>query len=521
MIKMKQTGTILLIILLITAYSCEKPVRVANFEDLEQYTILDYILENEERYSSFLAILKVGELDHTLGSYNPHGQDYTLFLPDNQALDKYFSESSLVTSLDDMLNNPVLAKEFCRYHVVNMGVYTGNFPFGAFPEPTLSGDMLTVSFIIDSDSSYYKINNQAVVIYPDIEVSNGYIHLIDPALKPVTQTTYEWLELNSSYSIFKEAVDLTGFSNQLELDTKEHDSIYPVTLLLESDEVFHAFDIYSVDDLAAQISPDNSDYTSTLNPLYNFVGYHILNGGIFIDDFEGIRTNYTTLSDVPLNIDGTGIDFAINRGKEVFDTIVAGGDTTYIDYVGFYYDQSNVLTRSGTIHMINQIMKQQPASRATVNFQFLEETVFNQFRSKAGSYLIEKELNLSRLDWKGADLYFVELGDQETTAWNADYLEVDGDFEISYQISKIVPGIYEFYIGAEMLNAENAMVEIFVDDKKVGGFVDLSKGGTVTAPFQRYLVGTVDLKSYKTHTVKVTSLIPGRLQWDYVSFQPI
>jgi hypothetical protein len=125
------------------------------------------------------------------------------------------------------------------------------------------------------------------------------------------------------------------------------------------------------------------------------------------------------------------------------------------------------------------------------------------------------------VEWTGTDLYFVELGDQESTAWGADYLEMDGDFEITYQLSKIVAGTYEFFIGAEMFNSENAMVEIFVDGKKVGGFVDLSRGGTAASPFQRYLVGTVDLKSYQTHTVKVSSLIPGRFLWDYVRFEPI
>jgi len=493
---------------------------MASFEDLEQYTILDYIIENEERFSSFMSILEVGELDITLGSYNPKGQDYTLFLPDNEAVDKFISTSNLVSSLDDILNNPEFASELCRYHVVNLGVHSGNFPFGAFPEPTLSSDLLTVSFIITSDTSFYKINNQAVVIHPDIEVSNGYVHLIDPALSPISQTTYEWLELNSSCSIFKEAVELTGFSYQLDIDIKENDTLQPVTLLVESNEVFNAFDIQTADDLVALISPDNNDYTSSLNPLYNFVGYHILMGNSFIDDFEGNRTNYTTLSDLPLNIDGTGIDFGINRGREVFDTIIVQGDTTFVDYIGFFYDQSNIVTRSGAIHMIDKLMKQQSASKAIVNFQFLEETLFNQFRAKEGSHLIEEDVHLNRVEWKGADLYFVELGNQETTAWGADYLEIDGDFEISYQVSKIVQGVYELYIGAEMFNRENAMVEVFLDGKKVGGFVDLSKGGTVSSPFQRTLVGTVDLKSYQSHKVEVKSLIPGRFLWDYVRFEP-
>ena len=289
--KMMKKGYIFSLFLVISTFSCKEPVRMASFEDLEQYTMLDYMLEHKDRFSSFLSILEVGELYNTLGSYNPHGQDYTLFLPDNDAVEKFIGTSNLVSSLNDILSNPEFAREFCRYHVVNLGVHSGNFPFGAFPEPTLSSDLLTVSFIITDNHSYYKINNQAVVIQTDIEVSNGFIHLIDPALNPISQTTYEWLELNPSFSIFKEAVERTGFSSRLDIDIKENDTLQSVTLLVEPDEVFHAFDIQTADDLAALISPDDQDYTSPLNPFYNYVGYHILTGNFFIDDFEGLRTN--------------------------------------------------------------------------------------------------------------------------------------------------------------------------------------------------------------------------------------
>ena len=55
-----------------------------------------------------------------------------------------------------------------------MGINSNDFPFGALPAYTLSDDFLTVSFVIETDTSYYKINNQAPVIKPNIELSNGY-----------------------------------------------------------------------------------------------------------------------------------------------------------------------------------------------------------------------------------------------------------------------------------------------------------------------------------------------------------
>ena len=78
----------------------------------------------------------------------------------------------------------------------------------------------------------------------------------------------------------------------------------------------------------------------------------------FLDDFSETATNYSTHSEVPVNINGLGLDIYINKGKEIFDTIIENQDTTIIDYVGFYYDESNIITQSGAIHFINQVLQE-------------------------------------------------------------------------------------------------------------------------------------------------------------------
>jgi hypothetical protein len=79
-----------------------------------------------------------------------------------------------------------------------------------------------VNFVIETDTSYYKINNQAPVIRTNIELSNGFIHLIGSALKPITYTTYNWLEQHPGYSIFKTAVDVTGLKETLNSNLKRN-----------------------------------------------------------------------------------------------------------------------------------------------------------------------------------------------------------------------------------------------------------------------------------------------------------
>ena len=518
---MKKIFYIINLIAVVIAFnSCKEPERIAGFEDAEQYSIYNYIVENKEEFSDFLAILEAGGVDKTLSAYNPNGSGYTLFLPGNKAIDNFIKNTEGISSINDILNNPDYAAAFSRYHVVNMAARSQDFPFGAFSEPTLSDDYLTVSFIIETDTSYYKINNQAAVIYKDIEVSNGYIHEIETALEPITFTSYGWLNENSGYSIFKGALELTGVKSMVDFNVKDAENISPVTLLVEPDKVFNENGINSVEDLAKLISPNNNNYTSLTNPLYNYCTYHILTGGRYINDFEGSATNYTTLSEIPLNINGLGNDLLINKGKQVFDTIVSGIDTTIIDYIGFLYDESNVTTQSGAIHLIDRIMKQVTPSRAIVTFEFWEEPLINEYRREVGSYLIEDKAALYYIDWSGADLFFTEKGDEQTSAWGNDYLEIDGDFKISYVVPKIVQGRYKVFLGAERFNSANALIEVYIDGKKVSSLVDLSQGGSSNYPFQRIELGTIDFKKYESHKVEVIPLIPGRFLWDYIRFEP-
>ena len=137
-----------LIAVVLAINSCKEPERIAGFEDAEQYSIYDYIVENKEEFSDFLAILEVGGIDKTLSAYNPNGNGYTLFLPSNQAIDNFINNTEGISSINDILNNPEFAAAFSRYHVINMSAHTQDFPFGAFPEPTFSEDYLRLVLLL-------------------------------------------------------------------------------------------------------------------------------------------------------------------------------------------------------------------------------------------------------------------------------------------------------------------------------------------------------------------------------------
>lgn len=509
------------LIIILGFQSCEEPAVQPGFEDMDQLTILDYIMENEEQYSSFLQVLQRGGIDKTMSAYNPDGLGYTLFLPDNQAINTFISENERFNSLEEMLNDEPYVRAFARYHVVNMAIETNDFPFGALPEYTLSDDLLTVNFVIETDTSYYKINNEAPIVNPNIEVSNGFIHGINRALTPITLTTYNWIKQHQGFSIFADAVDLTGMNDTLDFNLKELEVRQgSFTLLLEPDSVYNRRGINNLDDLIAELSPEDSDYTNPSNPLNNYVAYHVLEGNRFLDDFVGVATNYSTFAGIPLLVNGSGLDILINRGKFVYDTLIVGSDTTIIDYVGFYYDESNVITQSGAIHFIDQVLYRQIPSRATQTYEFYEEPLFNVFRQEPGTYLVEDSSALQVIKYSGTDLFFIESSDEDSPAWGNDYIQMDGDFIINYKIPRIIIGKYDVLLGAHAYNSSNAVIQIFIDGKNIGGLIDLGSGGNANNPFAQIELGTLDFTRYETHTVQVKSLIPGLFLWDYIRFEP-
>jgi uncharacterized surface protein with fasciclin (FAS1) repeats len=508
--------------------SCKPDEPVVDFEDLIRITVYDYIDENDSLFSKFKEILIAGELDKTMGAYNPNGNNYTMFLPTNDAIDAFIARSSIYNSFESLLNDKNYVKAMARYHVVNLGLMTFDFPFGALPELNLMGQYLTVGIEIAGDSSYYKINNLAPVIEGNIEVSNGFVHVISEALSPITYNTYQWLEQNPDYSIFYEAVKATGYEQVLSrIIYRDSIGLNPITLLVEPDTVYHRYNIKSFDDLVKHLKPYDNNFTNPFNEVNNFVGYHILEGTSFLSDYEGETTNFNSFGSNPVEINGVGLELLINSNTIITDTTLVFSESAqrydtvykYLETM-FYYDISNMQTLSGAVHSISELLVVQVAKSRNVTFQFYEEPVFAGYREKSGEYLIEDPELLSTITWTGGDdrIVFVRNDVESETAWNKDYVKIDGDFSITYKLPRIVAGRYNLFIRAHTRSANNALVEVFLDGVKIGGLIDL-KNHPVNNYWEDYYsisLGEVSFLEYQTHEITVRSLISGTFIWDAV-----
>ncbi len=481
-------------------------------------TIAEYLEDNQETYSRFWELLLTTNLKSTLSAYNPHGNDdYTLFMPSDEAFQDYIEENQNYNTFDDLLNDTDFANLLIRYHLVNRGLETNDFPFGALPDTTATGDLLTIGFDTSQDTTVYRINNVAPVIQGNIELINGYIHIIGKVLEPINYSSYDWVDNNPDFSIFADALALSHLKDTMGVyRTNTNGDVIrnKYTLFAEPDSVFAKDGIHNIDDLVARFESFGLESWEEESEFYQYVAYHILEGTYFLDNFEDLE-NFNTYANFMVQVDA-GLEIKLNPGIDTIDVIIQGQDTTIINYVRIMMDHSNILTKNGAIHLLQDLLKVKNPGRTTKTFQFYEENAIDELRNVTGEHVLDLE-SMEWLYWEGIDYFKYVKSASSISATNNDYLEVTGNFTIEYTIPKVLPGKYEVRIKSESSDSENATIQVYLDGNRLGSSFDLTTGGN---PYNSFAVGNIEFLLYEPHVLKITSLIPGIFIWDFVQFVP-
>ncbi len=344
--------TSLSIILSVVLFSCQTDPYGSHWSGEESLTIYQFLEQNHDEYSKFISLLDKGKLLGTLSAYNPYGEDYTLFLPTNEAIDNFIGQNQNYNTMNDMLQDTSFIYMFTRYHVVKRKVHTDEFPYGALADSTLTGDRLAIGFYTDGENQLIKVNNEASILKSNLNMTNGYINVISEVLQKSDISGYEWLQQHNDYSILANAMDLTGINKRLWWNK--------YTILAEHDSVFHKKGIQTVDDLINRIATPGMPFTNTSNPFYQFAAYHILAGEYYLNDLRWGSNNYSTLGKSPLVIN-VGVEIKINPGVETFGVKVSEtGDTTLINYISPVWENCNIVTGTGPVHSITEILNAEP-----------------------------------------------------------------------------------------------------------------------------------------------------------------
>lgn len=502
--------------------SCTKNTNDTGFFDENVLSISTFLEANQEEYSRYWQVLESTGLFPTLNAYNPHGDGFTLFLPTDEAFDRYVQENEKYDSFEDLMDDHEFLWLLSRYHLVNRSFHTSEFPYGALPDSTATGDFLTIGIEVLADSSRYTINNEAPLIIYDIETTNGYIQVIDEVLEPISFNSYEWLVNTEGYSILAKAFEVSGLKDTM--DIYRYSSTGQLikngyTILAEHDSIFQRNGILSFEDLVDQVHTPGYELDDPDGGLYQFAAYHMLEGRYFLDAFEG-SSNYNSYAVYPVSI-SAGLQIKINAGVDTFRVEITGTDTVYINYIGLFFQESNVNTKNGPIHFIHEIMELYQPRRSTRTFQFLEDPKIRESSQNIGSYEFV-DPNLFELIWWGGTerLVYVKGSQNDNTASQRDYIELKGNFDFSYTMPKIMPGRYLVEIRADAYGNENATIQVRIDDKRMGGNINLTSGGSSNAPFQVFSIGIIEFPSYKGHLLEVNSLIPGTMKLDFIRFIP-
>lgn len=340
------------IVLFTVMTSCESDPHESDRFGEDLLTICEYLHENQEVYGKFSRILDEGIMRNTLCAYNPYGDGYTLFLPTDEAIDHFIEQNPNYGSFDELLQDTGYINTLARYHTMNRRVHTNEFPPGALADTTLTGERLVMGFYTSGDNPLYKVNNVAPIIKSNLEMINGYIHVISEVLTQAEISGYDWLLQQKDYSILAQAMELSEIKQRLWFDR--------YTILAEDNSIYNRYGIMNIDDLIKRIASPGIPYSDPDNSFYQFTAYHILYRDYYLNDFYEGGEGYRTLGNESVNI-YVGLEIRINPGLDTFAINISEyGDTTIIDYISPIWEDSNIMTTTGPVHSILELLAAEP-----------------------------------------------------------------------------------------------------------------------------------------------------------------
>ncbi len=500
-------------------FACDDDVEKGSFIQSNDLNISSYLSENDD-YSKFNQLLIETNLFDALNSYNPYGNgSFTVFAPTDEAFQNYISENDKYSSFDELIDDAEFMNILVRFHIVLSSYNSNDFPFGALNDTTITGDYLTIGFQTSEAESHYLVNNYAVVIDPNIELSNGFVHGINKVLEPITLSSYDWLKNQEDVSIFVELLEETGLADSMginKLNTKNQTVRNTYTLLVEPDSVFQKRGIGSFQELVQKFGTPGLPYEDVNNGIYRFAAYHLLEKVLFLDEMsDGIYNTYTSL---PIQVI-VGMEVKINPGFKIVDSLITEGDTIYLDYVPIIYEKSNNPTANGPVHYISELLELHKPGAGRNTFHFKSEPVINELKDAEGRFIFEDPSEFEVIQWEGTDELYYVVGTEAVEAWEDDFIELNGPFIFTFNTPRVFPGSYDFKIRVHSSDYDNAVIQVYLDGKRSGTNINL-KSTNSRDDFVIYTIGSVDFINYTSHEITINTVIPGIMKLDLIRFDP-
>jgi len=299
-----------------TLIACSDDDTVSGLADAPVGNIVE-VAEDNGSFTTLVAALQASGLDAVLADET---RDFTVFAPTDAAFAALLTDLGI--SAADLLASPDLT-DILLYHVI-VGAEINAAAATAIAGNTVTmenGDDLALSL-----SNTELFVNLSGISGPNVDASNGIIHVIDTVLLPPaeaanpTETIYQLASGNADFSTLTAALDATGLNNTL-------NAAGDFTVFAPTDAAFDALGAGVVAGLLGD-----------LPTLEKILLKHVVDGSVdSVTAFTLNGSNVTTL-----NPDGETVEIAIDSGKFTVD----GAQVTTFD----------ITATNGVIHVIDAVI---------------------------------------------------------------------------------------------------------------------------------------------------------------------
>src|SRR5690606_1891903 len=266
-----------------------------------------------------LALDRVDLLDNL----NDKEKNFTLFMPDDDAFDEFLDENSYVDINDVPLS--VLEELLLNHIVEDVEITT------AMMESLGTGYFVTesgFSLFFDTTTENITFNGTSEINEDeeDVEVLNGYIHVINTVIEPATIA--DFIEADQSLDSFLSALTREESFDYMETFAATEGETYPLTVFAPTNSAFN--------DLSTELEGSLNDIpTETLEADIN---YHIVAGNeVLVNDLEDDMTITTLGGEITANVTGGASLTDIN--ERISDFLVSG-----------------IFAKNGILHKIDKVL---------------------------------------------------------------------------------------------------------------------------------------------------------------------
>lgn len=513
--------------------SCEDPYANSAYSGSSEVLPAASYLDKTDslNVNLWVELLKHTDLFNTLNLQ----ADYTCFVPSNKAVEAYLTKKGVakVTEL-----NIEEAKLLVRYHTIKGAKYSSvDFQEGLIPDTTATGDYLSTSF---SNLGGAVLVNMEATVTKTIQVTNAYVHIVNAVLTPVTETLWNKLQA-ADFSIFKQAVELTGLSEMLNTIVKMEESAngvllqrkYRYTLFAVPNSIFNANGINDIEALKTYLNAQ-SDYSSTSNELNKYVSYHLVNQQISYSVLSAFAADDKVRSK---NINTMAPNQLINI-RDVSNVLYINYNQTNAQ--GTRLSQINLNCKNGVMHVVDGLMPVESPKPTKVQWELTAYpeigAIIPNYRITPGNstytyYLLNNAfasyVSLTVPESRQGLAYVLANKNEAEFKKSiySDYLIVSlGMFGwVEMQSPAIVAGKYNIYIEHYNFKAaeKQGKLSFIVDGNYVGGQVTTIGNSKTSDKFTKTLIGQVVFSETTTHKLRILAGDTFSSYLDCLTFEPI